>query len=191
MKLLIIGMICTKLVQTDTLPTTADLFKSLKEFHNKYIQASTQEFTITEKNAWMKWTPNIGIQYNLQGKPRPAISFNLSQVYTNLNAKEVTKAKIASIRLSADLGYRNDSLMLVSLLSRLTVLKSATVTLEAENRIDDEIWEIQKEKYRLKQITPIDYLIIKREYLERGERYKKAVMDIELLEIEILRLSKA
>ena len=192
MKVLIIAKIIFATLQmpSDSLPTNAELFASLRSFHAETSNARTAEYNAKEKNAYLKYLPSLGIQYNLQGQPRPSIGYNFNSIYTHRNETERTKAKIKAVQLQAEIEFKNDSFAIVEKLKRLDILKKSLLWLEAQNRIDDKIFENDKAFYAANQMSENDYLTKTRQYLERRERYEKVIQDIELLEIEILRLAK-
>jgi hypothetical protein len=182
----------------DTLPPRSVCIESLRAFHARNVTARLAEYAATEQNAWMKWMPSIGIQSGLDLIPRPTISYSLNQVYNARNERAKVVSKRASVASVGELEFYTDSLKLEIELERLEILKSGLIMLEAEERIDDKSFELEKSKIRIirekhskkYEITDSDlmtaeqgFLTWERSYLERGN-----VRDVRRREISILRL---
>lgn len=176
--------------QNIELPDRSNLFASLRKYHDEKKAANLAEYSAKEKYRYMKYVPSVGMWYDLNGNPKPTLSYSLNQVYSTVNEKEKTKAKMKTVNLSSDLEYKTDSLDLVAILSRIEVLKETAHLVEAQNSIDAKILQIIEQKYADKEITPIQYLEQKRDFLVRTDRITKVREDIKLLMIDALKVAK-
>lgn len=194
MKIIIILKLAAVL---DTLPPESDLFASLRSFHESQRNAKLAEFQIiddSEKSTWKDYLPHLGVGYNLQGKPVPTASYNFSEKVETDKRRKTEKllrgAKINSINLQADMDFKADSLTLVSILKRLEIFRSSLRNAEENQKIDDKIFEIQKQKWREKLITDIQFLEIELQYVQRAETLRQKEESVQLLEIDALKCAK-
>jgi hypothetical protein len=172
------------------LPETSELFATLRQHHDTRTEALTAEYRTADGVKWMRWVPNVGIMYNLQGQPRPAINFSIDRIYQNIKDKDLRKAKTEAVKLNANISFKDDSLNLVYILKRIDILKNGLIVLEAQQRIDDKLFEIVKAKFNANEITPTVFLTEERQYLERGATLDRRREEIGLLEIEALKVAK-
>ena len=102
------------LAQIDTLPPADSLFQSLKNYHQNLLQAQLTEFKISEKGAWLKYIPSIGIGYNfgtdpegnLQNVLRPSLNYNTNVIYRVRQDIEARQAKMKSINSAIGIAKR-------------------------------------------------------------------------------------
>lgn len=175
---------------TDSLPEQSELFDALRRFHDATIEASCIEYRASERKRWMKWFPSLGLSYNLQGQPRPTIGYGLGQIYTNINDKAVKAAKIESIKRLGALAYTQDSINLEILLKKVAILRGGLEYAEATAKVDDQLWELTKQKYQANEIEPAVYLAALKEQTERAAIDKKKKEEIDILELEVLKLAR-
>jgi hypothetical protein len=181
----------------DSLPPNEILFQSLRTFHASQRDARTAEYQIkdeAEKRTWRDFVPGVGVGYNLQGQPRPTIAYNFSEKFEAEKRRKTEKllrgAKINSILMQSEIEFKADSLTLVSLLKRLEILKSGLNLLETQERIEDRIFELNKEKWKKSQIRDVDWWQIEIDYLARGETLRTKRENIQLLELEAEKAAK-
>ena len=175
---------------SDSLPNRSELFAALRHFHDATIEASCIEYRASERKRWMKWFPSLGLSYNLQGQPRPTIAYGLGQVYTNINDKAVKAAKIESIRKLGALAYQQDSINLEILLKKVAILRGGLEYAEATAKVDDQLWELTKQKYQANEIEPTVYLAALRQQTQRAEEDRKKREEYEILQLEVLKLAR-
>jgi hypothetical protein len=167
------------------LPTTDSLFASLRAFHAETDSVNIEAFKISKKYDWLHWTPQIGVTLG-----KPSISFSLSQVAANIERKALRNAEKSKILRGGNLAFKSDSFTLVSLLSRLEILKASLVWLESIERIENEKFEIDKQKFENTDITPSDWLTLKASHIRSGEAYFRRREEIQILETEIRKQAK-
>ena len=172
------------------LPPSDSLFASLRRFHDENTAANLEPFNTIERRAWMKWTPSIGIQYNLQGQPRPALSFSFAQVYNNLNDKENRRAQKSQILRGSKIAFQTDSFSLVALLKKRQVLDASMTWLKEIAALENRKYQIDKAKYEAAQITESAWIEVNTANLRSSETFFNRIQELELLDIEILKLAK-
>lgn len=193
MKIICLITICYLILQNvifAQLPETPALFAALRQHHDKRSEALTAEYRTADGVKWMRWMPSVGVMYNLQGQPRPAVNFSIDRIYQNIKDKDLRKAKTEAVKLNAEIQFKDDSLNLVSILKRIEILKSGFVILEAQQRIDDKLFEIVKAKFADNEVTPTVFLTEQRQLLERTGNVERRKEEIALLEIEALKVAK-
>lgn len=193
MKNLLLITICYFISQFETnaqLPETTELFAALRQHHHKRSEAFTAEYRTADGVKWMRWVPSVGIMYNLQGQPRPAVNFSIDRIYQNIKDKDLRKAKTEAVKLNAEIQFKDDSLNLVSILRRIEIMKKGLRVLEAQQEIDDKLFEIVKAKYHANEVTPTVFLTEERQLLERTGNVDRRKEEIALLEIEALKVAK-
>jgi hypothetical protein len=174
----------------DSVPPIHELYESLQKYHAEKLDASMAEYSIQDKYTWMKWTPSLGLMYNLQGQPRPSVNFSLNQAYSSVKEKDLRAAKVKAIKLQSLVEFKTDSLNLSALLQKHQSLKIAFLSVEAAQKVDDDLWELTKQKYENKELTPSQFLTEKRQYIERSAKYNDALKELDLLEIDIKKAAK-
>ena len=73
---------------------------------------------------------------------------------------------------------------------RIEILKKGLQVLEAQQEIDDKLFEIVKAKYYANEVTPTVFLTEERQLLERTGNVERRKEEIALLEIEALKVAK-
>ena len=163
------------LAQIDTLPPADSLFQSLKNYHQNLLQAQLTEFKISEKGAWLKYIPSIGIGYNLGTDPegnlqnvlRPSLNYNTNVIYRVRQDKEARQAKMKSIKQTAQLASQNEQRKLELLLRKYQNEVTELEFMEQLNEIDTELYEIATVQFAATEIAPSTYLSQKRDYLQK------------------------
>jgi len=196
--LLLLAFISPK---SDTLPTTDKLFESIQIYYQQVANAELLEFQESTKGEWLKYVPSIGFGFGLGtkeiegetkvvGKLRPSISFNTGIIYTARKDKQLRAAKIKSIESSMVLLIQQEQRKLLQLIGNYEQeLRSLAVATEIQ-AIEDAIFEIQETKFRNRELTPLEYLPLKRNYLQKGYALAEKRKGLEFLVGEILVLAK-
>ena len=185
-----IGLILLQNVVLAQIPERDALFNALRQHHAQRSEAYTAEYKTADNVKWMRWMPSVGVMYNLQGQPRPAINFSIDRIYQNVKDKDLRKAKTEAVQLNAEIAFKDDSLNIISLLKRIEILKHGLEILEAQQTIDDKLFEIVKAKFQANEVTPSVFLTEERQLLERRGILNRRKEEISLLEIEALKVAK-
>lgn len=195
MKILCILFLIT--TPTDTLPPTDSLIQSLVQFYEIEAHANIQEYQYKEQYKWMKYVPNIGVGYNLQGNPRPTINFSLNTIYQYYNDKSRKNAKIKSIIQKNEVKLNRELMQLHSQLAKLKLKKQAItqsqLLLQKEKQLlelETQIFNIQKSKYDRNELLPSQFLKLKKSYLTVVFAYENKLYNIELAQQEIQRMEQ-
>ena len=187
--------------KSDTLPSTEKLFESIQIYYQQVANAELLEFKESTKGEWLKYIPNLGFGYSLGtkeiegetkvvGKLRPSISFNTGIIYTARKDKQLRAAKIKSIESSIVLLIQQEQRKLLQLIGNYEQeLRSLAVATEIQE-IEDAIFEIQETKFKNRELTPLEYLPIKRGYLQKEYELAEKRKGIDFLVGEILFLGK-
>ena len=128
--------------------------------------------------------------YTLEGKPRPAISWSSTLLYSNQKDKAQILAKKQSIYKKNQLALEKEKLRLKNLLRQHHFLEQDILFLQELFDYDQQLFEIKKDQANKIQIPPS-------ELLKATQALKKKEYDIfqkqrELLELEtqILQVAK-
>lgn len=167
------------------LPGPDTLFSALRQYHTEAAAVQLERLKVKSKTDWLHWMPSVGVTLG-----KPTIGFSLAQVSANIERKAERKAEIAAILRGANLAFQTDSFTLVSLISKLEILKKSMLWLESIERIDNEKFELDREKYERTEITPSQWLDIKATHLRQGEAYFRRREEIQILETEIRKTAK-
>lgn len=178
-------------MQPDSLPPQYELFETLRAFHAENTAANIAVFDIQDKNKWMRYTPSLGLGYNLQGSPRPTLNFSLSQILNASEQKEIRAAEKVKILRGANIAFKVDSFALIALLARHATLNRSMLFLEGIAKVEADKFELDKRRYHEEgKITLSEWLDIQAAYMRGSEAYFKRKEEIELLEIDILKQAK-
>ena len=131
-----------------TLPTLEKLIESINNYWSAELVARKEIYTQKEKKPWTKFLPNIGIAYNLQGKPRPTIGINLNKIHDGLQERELRKLNISAIEKEVDL-QRKENILKVKELYQNYLDKNILLELRKEEFKIDSILLTQKFKSSL------------------------------------------
>lgn len=175
---------------TDSLPTESQLFAALESFYQLKTESEVTEFEVTQKKKWLKYLPTVGVSYTLDGKPRPAISWSSTLLYSSQKDKAQVLAKKQSIYKKNQLALEKEKLRLKILLRQHHFLEQDISFLQDLFKYDQQLFEIKKDQANKIEIPPS-------ELLKARQALKKKEYDIfqkqrELLELEtqILQVAK-
>lgn len=184
--------------QIDSLPSTDALFQSLEDYHENLLQAQLTEFQISEKGAWLKYIPSVGVGYNLgtdaegnlKNVLRPSVSYSTNVIYQVRQDKEGRRVKMESIKKAAVLVLENEKRALELLLRKYENEVAELEFMQRLNVIDSELYEIATVQFDAAEIPPSAYLPKKRSYLQKQfEIFQKQKL-IRNLIAEIISISK-
>ena len=175
---------------TDSLPTESQLMSAMESFYQLQLESELAEFETTQKMKWLKYLPTVGVTYTLDGKPRPAISWSSTLLYSNQKDKAQVVAKKQSIYKKHQLTLEKEKLRLKNLLRQHHFLKQDISFLQDIFKYDQQLFEIKKNQAQKIEIPPSQYL--KAEQALRKKEYDIFQKQRELLklEIQILQVAK-
>ena len=188
--LLLVNFNVNLTAQSDTLPPVEQLFASIQNYYQQVAHAELLEFQESTKGEWLKYIPNVGMTYTVAGQPRPSVSFSTSVIYQAKKGKQLRAAKIRSIESSTLLLIQQEQRKLLQLIAQYEQeLRSLAVATEIQ-AIETAIFEIQETKFRNRELTPLEYLPLKRNYLLKGYELGEKRKGIDRLVGEILGVGK-
>ena len=166
------------------------LFASIQNYYQQVAHAELLEFQESTKGEWLKYIPNVGMTYTVAGQPRPSVSFSTSVIYQAKKGKQLRAAKIRSIESSTVLLIQQEQRKLLQLIAQYEQeLRSLAVATEIQE-IETAIFEIQETKFRNRELTPLEYLPLKRNYLQKQYELTEKRKRLDLLIGEILFLGR-
>ena len=174
-------LLCT-FFALDTLPPESHLMAALDSFYQLQIESELAELEIKQKKKWLKYLPTVGLTYTLDGKPRPAVSWSSTLLYSSQKEKTQILAKKQSIYKKNQLALEKEKLRLKSLLWKHQFLEQDISFLLDLFKYDQQLHDIKKDQANKIEIPPS-------ELLKATQTLKKKEYDIfqkqrELLELE-------
>jgi hypothetical protein len=185
MKILILSILLRGPFFSDSLPNRADLFAALKSFHEETKTANVARLEVNNSTTWMHWMPSVGISFG-----QPTVGFSLGQIAANIESRKSRLAEKTQISRSASLAFKTDSFALVALLERNAMLRNSLTYLKLAESIENQKFEIEKEKWRKNEMSPPDWLNAQAANLRAGQPLNQRLEEIELLEIEVRKTAK-
>lgn len=167
---------------TDSLPQESPLFAALESFYLLKIESELAELNTKQKKKWLKYLPTVGLTYTLDGKPRPAVSWSSTLLYSSQKDKAQVLAKKQSIYKKNQLALDKEKLRLKNLLRQHHFLEQDISFLKDLFIYDQQLFDIKKDQANKIEIPPS-------ELLKATQALKKKEYDIfqkqrELLELE-------
>lgn len=93
MKILLLFAFFASMDGRDSLPNETQLISALESFYQLQIESELAELEGFQKKKWLKYLPTVGLTYTLDGKPRPAISWSSTLLYSSQKGKAQVLAK--------------------------------------------------------------------------------------------------
>ncbi len=173
---------------TDTLPPSPQLHAALDTLHHRQLLAALAEFDDAGPKQWMNYVPSVGIGYNLQGQPRPTMSFSLAQIFSAQRQRSDRQAKRRSIQASAALDLERLHHQLDALLQRHALLSLELATMRKVFEIEVSMYELALLDYEAAKLAPVAFLPKQKAFLESGLAVMRKEMEVAEVEGEIANL---
>jgi hypothetical protein len=171
------------------LPPPDSLHAALSDYQARHLAATLAEFDDATPGQWMNYVPSAGIGYNLQGQPRPSLSFSLSQIFNARRQRLAIQAKRRSIEAAHILQSQDEHRHLDELLSKLEMLNLELQTMRRLNEIDVSLYELAVLDYEAAKLAPVAFLPKQKAFLESELGLLRKEMEVRGLESEILAFS--
>ncbi|MCB0522394.1 MAG: hypothetical protein KDD27_25845 [Saprospiraceae bacterium] len=171
---------------TDSLPLPAQLHAALDSLHHRRLLATLAEFDDAGPKQWMNYVPSVGIGYNLQGQPRPTMSFSLSQVFSAQRQRSDRQAKRRSIESSAVLELERLHSQLDAMLQRYELMSLELATMRKVHDIEASLYELAVMDYEAAKLAPSGFLPKQKAFLESELAVMRKEMEVRGLENEVL-----
>ena len=165
------------------------LQQSIHHHYNQQLAAELSEFSDSRKGEWLKYLPNVGTTYTLEGNFRPTISFSSNTIYRAKKDKQTREAKRHSIEKKIRLEEQKTLAAVQNMVTeyhiRLRELETQKLILET----DRQLHAIQKDKYERSEIPPSDYLPAYKKWLQVELGFRQLEDELVLLRGRILEES--
>jgi hypothetical protein len=168
------------------LPTADSLHAALTQHHQRQLAASLAEFDDATPGQWMNYIPSAGIGYNLQGQPRPTLSFSLAQVITARRQRLDRQAKRRSIEATATIALDDAHRQLDQLLTKYELLRLELQTMQKLHEIDSSLYQLAVLDYEAAKLAPSGFLPKQKAYLQSELELTRKEIVVRELEGEIL-----
>lgn len=176
-------------VHIDSLPSKIALHTSIDTFYHHQTQLQLLEFQESKKGEWLKYLPNLGMTYTIDGKPRPRISISSSILYQAKKNKQLRAAKRQSIIAKNLLEAEKAKAQLDELLLEYQLLEEEISAQKELFEVEQELFYIKEEEYKQLECSPSEYLKAKRTLLLQQRPLRTKEQDLALLKMEILLLA--
>lgn len=187
MKILLLYFFC---LPQDSLPPQSQLMTTLESFYQLKIQSELTEIDTKQKMKWLKYLPTIGVTYTLEGKPRPAISWSSTLLYTSQKEKALVIAKKQAIDKKNQLALQKEKLHLKSLLRKYHFFKQDLSFLQNLLEYDQQLFQIKKDQADNIQIPPSELLKATQTIKQKEYDIFQKKRELLELEIQILQVAK-
>jgi len=174
-------LLCT-FFAIDSMPQDSQLFVALESFYQLQLESELEEFKGKQKMKWLKYLPTVGVTYTLDGKPRPAISWSSTLLYSSQKEKAQIQARKQSIYKKSQLALEKDKLRLKGLLRKHQFLEQDISFLQNLFKYDQQFFEIKEDQADKIQIPPSE--LLKAEQALKKKEYDIFQKQRELLELE-------
>jgi hypothetical protein len=171
------------------LPSTDSLHAALTTYQTHHLAATLAEFDETAPGQWMNYIPSAGVGYNLQGQPRPTLSFSLAQVFTARRQRLTLQAKRRSIEAAHMLQSQDEHRHLDQLLAKLEMMNLELQTMHRLHEIDRSLYQLAVLDYEAAKLAPVAFLPKQKAFLESELGLLRKGMEVKNLEGEILAMS--
>ena len=145
-------------IPQDSLPTESQLMTTLDSFYQLKTESELAEIQTQQKMKWLKYLPTVGVTYTLEGKPRPAISWSSTLLYSSQKEKAQVIAKNQSIYKKNQLALQKEKLHLKNLLRKHHFLEQDISFLQDLLEYDQQLFKIKKDQADNIQIPPSELL---------------------------------
>ncbi len=182
------------ILQFDSLPPAPALHAAVDTFQARQLAATLEQFDLSTKGRWMNYIPSVGVGYSLatdaegkiKSKPRPTLSFSLSQVFNASKQRRDAAAQRRSAAASADLAGGEAHNRLNELLSKAELLKIELETMRQVSAIDAEIFKLAEIDYNEAKLAPNAFLPKQKAFLESKLALTRKEIEVKNFEAEIL-----
>jgi hypothetical protein len=171
----------------DTLPSVHMLHQSIDSFYAQQTHLELLAFKDSKKGEWLKFLPNLGITYALDGQPRPSLSLSSGILYQSKKNKQQNAAKRQQIieqQLQAAEQAKNQ---LADLILQYQQLQNEYRTQQELFAIETDLFRIKQDEYERQELAPSDFLHAKRTYLlqQQAVEQKKHLLERLISRIKI------
>ncbi len=167
---------------TLSVPDDARLLDSLctcvRQRHTLLLEAELEVLNVSTKGQWLKYLPNVGVTYDISGRPRPAVSTNSSTFYTARRDKQQLAAQRGGVRKRVLLEEARTTGNLIRKFQRFVVERDRSDLYAGIDSIDRELFYLYEQQYANNELSPEDFLLKKKAFLlqeMRGLEHREKV----------------
>lgn len=171
------------------LPSQDSLFVCVDSFYHQSLAAELKAFESNPKDYWMNFVPSVGVGYNLQGKPRPSVSFSLNSLFQVRQQKRQVAAMRESIILKNHLERDKTKSSVANLYSQIKILQSDLAFSNQVFDIEKQLFEFYEKQNQNNDIKPSEFLVKKIAFLKKEESIRIQKRAIEILILNLLETS--
>ena len=157
----------------DSLPEQKVLLTAIDSFYQLQTENLLLEYQETKKGEWLKYLPTIGLSYTIDGQPRPTASWSSTLLYRARKENTLRAAKRKAIIQSQALAAETAKLELQDLLLDYDLLLA---DLEEEKEmlfIEEQLFSIYQMQYDSLEMAPSEFLIKRKQLLEKKRRLRQ------------------
>lgn len=152
--------------------------------------AELKVYQIKEKNKWVKYLPSLAITYNIQGHPRPSLSYNPLAIMKTNEESQLRDLSIESIKLRYVNLIREKLIELENQILDFKIDKASFETERELMAIDQKLMMINEEKYKANLIKPSTYLKEKKKYLKIEQEIQRKEHELKKVVNRICQAAK-
>lgn len=172
------------------LPSQDSLFASVDSFYNQILAAELKAFESNPKDYWMNFVPSVGVGYNLQGKPRPSVSFSLNSLFQVRQQKRQAAAMRESIILKNHLERQKTKSAVSKIYQQIEILQEDLLFSLRVFSIEKQLFEFHEKQNQNNEIRPSEFLIKKIAHLKKEESIRLEKREIEMRILELLEVAQ-
>ena len=157
----------------DSLPEQRVLLTAIDSFYQLQTENLLLEYQETKKGEWLKYLPTIGLSYTIDGRPRPTASWSSTLLYRARKENTLRAAKRKAIVQCQARAGETAKLKLQDLLLDYNLLLA---NLEEEKEmlfIEEQLFSIYQMQYDSLEMAPSDFLIKRKQLLEKKRRLRQ------------------
>ena len=173
----------------DSIPDIEILFSSIDTFYNQKLESELKAFESNPKDYWMNFVPSVGVAYTPSGAPRPSISYSLNSLFQVRQQKRQVAAMRESIVLKNRIERQATKLEAAKLLQQIEILKEDLLFSIQIHDIDIQLFEFYEKQNLNNEIRPSEFLIKKKDFLNKQQKIRLEEREIKILTLELLKTS--
>lgn len=171
------------------IPPLETLYTSIDSFYNQQLAAELKAFESNPKDYWMNFVPSVGIGYTPAGAPRPTLSYSLASLFNYRTQKRQVRSVRESIILKNRIDQQKTKLEAASILEQIKMKQEDLIFSLQIHEINVLLFEFYEKQNENNEIKPVDYLLKKKDFLQKEEAIRIQRRAIHLLIIELLKTS--
>ena len=159
-----------EVVQVTQQRTLDSLCNCVRSRYLLQLDAELAALEVGQKGQWIKYLPQVGVTYDIQGRPRPAASISTATLYTAKRDQQQRVAQRESIRRHLQLEEAQVIGNLTRKYQRLVAEGDRADRLAGIAEIDRELFYLYERQHAANEITPEEFLLKKKAFLVQEMR---------------------